>query len=66
MPPSKNHTDLNWNPQKVSRAAQIPETEWEKHHILITDLHRDGRTLEDIMGIVRRRCVEAGSAFDPS
>lgn len=66
MPPSKNGPELNWSPQKGSRAATIPETEWDKHRILITDLHRNGTTLDDIMSIVRQHCAQQGLSFDPT
>jgi hypothetical protein len=66
MPPSNDHTELNWSPPEVSRAARIPDTEWEKYRVWICELHQNGRTLEEIMTSVRSRCAEEGSSFEPT
>jgi hypothetical protein len=66
MTSSNDHAELNWNPQRVPRAARIPDTEWEKYRVWICDLHQNGRTLEEIMTSVRSRCAEEGSSFEPT
>jgi hypothetical protein len=58
--------ELNWDPPQVSRAAQIPEEEWEKHRIWISDLHKDGSTLEEIISVMRYHSAQKGAFFEPT
>jgi|HubBroStandDraft_6_1064221.scaffolds.fasta_scaffold3113952_1 hypothetical protein len=57
--------ELNWDPPQVSRAAKIPEGEWEKHRIWISDLHKNGSTLEEIIGVMRYHSAQEGT-FEPT
>ena len=61
-----NSTVLNWDPPEVSRAAQIPDEEWDKHRIWICDLHENGNTLEEIMAVMRYHSVQEGTFFQPT
>ena len=57
---------LNWDPPHVYRAAKIPEEEWEKHRIWISDLHSNGSTLEEIMSVMRFHAAQKGTFFEPT
>lgn len=57
---------LDWDPPKVSRAAKIPEEEWDKHRKWICDLHENGSTLEEIMSVMRYHIVQQGTFFEPT
>jgi hypothetical protein len=57
---------LDWDPPKVSRAARIPEEEWNKHRTWICDLHENGSTLEEIMIVMRHHSIQEGTFFEPT
>jgi hypothetical protein len=61
-----DHTELNWDPPKESRAPKIPKKEWEKHRTWICDLHRNGSTLEEIMSVMRYHSTQEGTFFEPT
>lgn len=61
-----NPPTLNWDPPKVPRAANIPEKEWEKHRLWISDLRENGNTLEEIMVLMRYHGIQQGSSFEPT
>ena len=66
-PNVKGHpVELNWHPQKVSRAAKVPEEEWERNWTWIVGLHRHGSTLEQIMSVMRYHSAQEGTSFDPT
>jgi hypothetical protein len=61
-----NHTVLNWDPPGVSRAAKIPEEQWEKHRRWIFGLHAYGITLLEIMAVMLYHSIQEGTFFQPT